>query len=111
MLRPVVHVHVEFPIDVQLSSGRWIRVQGTGSGAYFALPADAYRLNAWMGLFHRRLVRVRGFGREFWIDANAMADAEVAASVRRAETLRPAWVPVAPPESKRRGCGCGARAA
>lgn len=108
---PMIHVHVEIPLAIEDHLGRWIRVQGTGRGVYFALPVETYRKHAPMGLFHRNLRRVRGHGREFWIDECWRLAQRVQAAILSSEAARPSWVPVAPPKPARRGCGCGGRTA
>lgn len=95
-----IHVRTEGPLLVQGADGGLIRIEGTTPSMYLPVPVAAYRLNAWMGLFFRHLVRVRGFGREYWLDW-----------FWARENRGVAPVPVSRPTSRQSGCGCGGRKA
>lgn len=105
----MIAVQSEFPIRVEDADGRWWTVC-TSPGVYDTIPASCYRRNAWMGLFRRRLRRVRGYGREFWIDEFWRRRQAHDAIERAVAAARPAWVPVDPPAARRSGCGCQGKA-
>lgn len=81
--------------------GSWHRIEGTTSRLHVPIPVTAYRRNAWMGLFRRRLVRVRGFGREYWLDSYWRRENDAGRSIDV----------VAQPVNRQSGCGCGGRKA
>lgn len=99
------------PVVLDVPGGHPILLPGPERGVYWPLPVEVYRRHAWMGLFRRRLVRVRQYGCSFWRDVLWERRQRVRASMGLTYTDTTGAVVVGRPEPKRSGCGCGGRVA
>lgn len=104
-----VFVQLDFSVDLDTGAGEAHRCFATSRREWVPIPVALYRRHAWQGLFRRRLVKVRGFGREFYVDQNWRDVFEFEAAVRGEKPSTTPWVAVERPVAKRRGCGCGGR--
>lgn len=101
---PLIFVRVEFGALFTDEDGTTVAIDEQPAGTWDGVSDSLYRRNAWQGLFLRRLTRVRGFGREFWIDEMAVRMARARGEVAAAEAR---YERIAPEKATKRGCGCG----
>jgi hypothetical protein len=102
----VIQVSLDMLLVLDDEDGTPVYLDYPGTGIYQTVSDSVYRRNRWMGLFKRRLTRVRGFGREFWIDENWRAREAVLAAMRGEKERAMPYQVVVPANAKRRGCGC-----
>ncbi len=104
----LITVHPEFDVLLDAGEGRtWKVFANANAFIGTPIPVSLYRRNRWMGVLKRRLVRMRGYGREY------LADVWYRRAVKQglAKAIPGAGVAVDPPETVRRGCGCGGKKA
>lgn len=103
----MIFVRVEFGALFQDQDGSVHALDVQPDGTWDAVSDSLYRLNRWQGLLKRNLVRVSGYGREFWIDVMAMRIRRVLDASAGLQARAKPWVVVAKPGAVKRGCGCG----